>query len=216
MKKDQINILKDRGIISVLGKDSKKFLQNIITNDINIVNKDNSIFSGIFTPQGKYLYEFFIIKSDDGYFLDCSGEFVGELKVFLEKYKLNSDVEIKDISVEPFRYRSTGKEVSTRSASKTQTLRTCFYISANLIADAGKKEVLIQFIDSQDKILSSSDTIVNGDNMMFSARTSVEYENKRLFVCLDWQRYIPLIEGEYLVKIFIDGVFTSETEFKLK
>ena len=51
MKKDQINILKDRGIISVLGKDSKEFLQNIITNDINIVNKDNSIFSGIFTPQ---------------------------------------------------------------------------------------------------------------------------------------------------------------------
>ena len=53
---------KHRGIISVLGKDSKKFLQNIITNDINIVNKDNSIFSGIFTPQGKYLYEFFIIN----------------------------------------------------------------------------------------------------------------------------------------------------------
>ena len=72
MKKDQINILKDRGIISVLGKDSKEFLQNIITNDINIVNKDNSIFSGIFTPQGKYLYEFFIVKSNDGYFLDLS------------------------------------------------------------------------------------------------------------------------------------------------
>ena len=72
MKKDQINILKDRGIISVLGKDSKEFLQNIITNDINIVNKDNSIFSGIFTPQGKYLYEFFIVKSNDGYFIDCS------------------------------------------------------------------------------------------------------------------------------------------------
>ena len=83
MKKDQINILKDRGIISVLGKDSKEFLQNIITNDINIVNKENSIFSGIFTPQGKYLYEFFIVKSDDGYFLDCSEEFVRELKVFL-------------------------------------------------------------------------------------------------------------------------------------
>ena len=133
-----------------------------------------------------------------------------------EKVNMGSTLKIKDISVEPFRYRSTGKEVSTRSASKTQTLRTCFYISANLIADAGKKEVLIQFIDSQDNILSSSDTIVNGNNMMFSARTSVEYENKRLFVCLDWQRYIPLIEGEYLVKIFIDGVFTSETEFKLK
>ena len=98
MKKNQINILKDRGIISVSGKDSKEFLQNIITNDINGVNKDNSIFSGIFTPQGKYLYEFFVIKSDNGYFLDSSAEFTEELKNFLEKYKLNSDVQIKDVS----------------------------------------------------------------------------------------------------------------------
>ncbi len=98
MKKNQINILKDRGIISVSGKDSKEFLQNIITNDINGVNRDKSIFSGIFTPQGKYLYEFFVIKSDNGYFLDSSDEFKEELKTFLEKYKLSSDVQIKDIS----------------------------------------------------------------------------------------------------------------------
>ena len=98
MKKNQINILKDRCIILVYGKDSKEFLQNIITNNINSVDKDNSIFSGIFTPQGKYLYEFFVIKSDNGYFLDSSAEFMGELKTFLEKYKLNSDVQIKDIS----------------------------------------------------------------------------------------------------------------------
>ena len=55
-----------------------------------------------------------------------------------EKVNMGSTLKIKDITVEPFRYRSTGKEVSTRSAAKAQTLRTCFYISANLIADAGK------------------------------------------------------------------------------
>ncbi len=133
-----------------------------------------------------------------------------------EKVNMGSTLKIKDISVEPFRYRSTGKEVSTRSASKTQTLRTCFYISSNLIADAGEKEILIQFIDPENNILSTSDTIFNSDNLMFSARTLVEYENKQIFVCLDWQRYIPLLEGEYLVKIFIDNVYTSETEFKLR
>ena len=98
MKKDQINILKDRGIISIVGKDAKEFLQNIITNNISNVNKENSIFSGIFTPQGKYLYEFFVIKSDDGYYLDSPEEYVDELKIFLEKYKLNSDVKINSVS----------------------------------------------------------------------------------------------------------------------
>jgi len=98
MKKNQINVLKDRGIILVSGKDSKEFLQNIVTNDINKVKGTNSIFSGIFTPQGKYLYEFFILKSDDGYLLDCPDEFTEEIITFLSKYKLNSEVLIKDIS----------------------------------------------------------------------------------------------------------------------
>ena len=98
MEKDQINILKDRGIISIVGKDAKEFLQNIITNNISNVNKENSIFSGIFTPQGKYLYEFFVIKSDDGYYLDSPEEYLDELKIFLEKYKLNSDVKINSVS----------------------------------------------------------------------------------------------------------------------
>ena len=133
-----------------------------------------------------------------------------------EKVNMGSTLKIKDITVEPFRYRSTGKEVSTRSASKTQTLRTCFYISANLIADSGKKEVSIQFVNSRNEILSSSDTILNSEGTMFSSKTSIEYKNKQEFVCLDWQRYIPLEEGEYIVKIFIDDVFTSETDFKLR
>ena len=98
MKKNQINILKDRGIILVSGKDSKEFLQNIVTNDINNVKETNTIFSGIFTPQGKYLYEFFILKSDDGYLLDCPDEFTEEIITFLNKYKLNSEVLIQNTS----------------------------------------------------------------------------------------------------------------------
>ena len=63
MKKDQIVILEDRGLISIFGKDAKEYLQNIITNDINKVSEDSSIFSALFSPQGKYLFEFFIVKS---------------------------------------------------------------------------------------------------------------------------------------------------------
>ena len=100
MKKNLINILKDRGVISISGKDAGEFLQNIITNDINAVSKYNSIFSGIFSPQGKYLFEFFVIKSEKGYFIECSEDFVDELLEFLEKYKFKSDVSVKNISDE--------------------------------------------------------------------------------------------------------------------
>ena len=75
MEKDQIILFKDRGLISINGDDAKDFLQNIITNDINKVNQENSIYSGIFTPQGKFLFEFFIIKSKLGFYIECDIEF---------------------------------------------------------------------------------------------------------------------------------------------
>ena len=73
MESDKIIVLKDIGLISIAGEDCKQFLQNIITNDIYKVSKFHTIFSGIFTPQGKYLFEFFLIKSEKGYFIDCDG-----------------------------------------------------------------------------------------------------------------------------------------------
>ena len=98
MEKDQIIILKDRGLISISGDDSKEFLQNIITNDIEKVKVDRSIFSGIFSPQGKYMYEFFVIYKKGGYLLDCDSSAIKNLISHLAMYKLRSKIEISDVS----------------------------------------------------------------------------------------------------------------------
>ena len=98
MEKDQIIILENRGLISITGDDAKEYLQNIITNDINKVSKINSIFAALLSPQGKYLFDFFVIKDSEGYLIDCDGKSVKELVVNLSKYKIRSKVEIKDLS----------------------------------------------------------------------------------------------------------------------
>ena len=98
MEKDQIVILENRGLISITGDDAKEYLQNIITNDINKVTKINSIFAALLSPQGKYLFDFFVVKDHEGYLIDCDGNSVKELVVNLSKYKIRSKVEIKDLS----------------------------------------------------------------------------------------------------------------------
>ena len=100
MKKNQIILLEDRGLISITGDDARNFLQNIITNDIERVNNSCSIFSALFTPQGKYLFEFFLIQSKDGFLLDCDGKATNEIISYLTKYKLRSKIKIKDKSSE--------------------------------------------------------------------------------------------------------------------
>ena len=98
MEKAQIIILENRGLISITGDDAKEYLQNIITNDINKVTKINSIFAALLSPQGKYLFDFFVVKDHEGYLIDCDGNSVKELVVNLSKYKIRSKVEIKDLS----------------------------------------------------------------------------------------------------------------------
>ena len=100
MEKDQIFILKDRGVVFISGEDVKDFLQNIVTNDINKVNNYHSSFSSLLSPQGKYLFDFIIVKHKQGYFLDCEANQIDELINKLNIYKLNSKIEILNLSNE--------------------------------------------------------------------------------------------------------------------
>ena len=100
MEKDQIFILKDRGIVYISGEDSKNFLQNIVTNDINKVSNTQSCFSSLLTPQGKFLFDFIIVKHKQGYFLDCELNQVESLIKRLDIYKLKSKIEILNLSNE--------------------------------------------------------------------------------------------------------------------
>ena len=100
MNRDNIYILEDRGLLYINGDDAKEFLQNIITNNIENVSDDRSCFSALLTPQGKYLYDFIIIKHKSGYFLDCEKQNLEKLYKQLNLYKLRSKVEILNLSNE--------------------------------------------------------------------------------------------------------------------
>ena len=100
MKINNVYILNDRAILYVNGKDTKEFLQNLISNDINKVNDTNSCFTSLLSPQGKFLYEFIIIKHKSGYIIDCEKSQVDGLFKQLSVYKLRSEVEILNLSNE--------------------------------------------------------------------------------------------------------------------
>ena len=100
MNNNQVYILEDRAILYINGDDAKEFLQNLISNDINKVNDDNSCFASLLTPQGKFLFEFIIVKHKSGYFIDCEKSQVNDLFKQLSIYKLRSKVEILNLSNE--------------------------------------------------------------------------------------------------------------------
>ena len=95
-----VYILEDRGILFINGLDAKEFLQNLVTNDINKVDNSNSCFASLLTPQGKFLFDFLIVKHKSGYFIDCEKKQADNLFKKLNIYKLRSKVEIINLSNE--------------------------------------------------------------------------------------------------------------------
>jgi len=97
---NSVYILEDRAILYVNGQDAKNFLQNLISNDINKVTDNSSCFASLLTPQGKFLYEFIIIKHKSGFFIDCEKSQSEEIFKQLNLYKIRSKVEILNLSNE--------------------------------------------------------------------------------------------------------------------
>ena len=95
-----VYILEDRAILYLSGEDTKEFLQNLISNDIKKVSETNTCFTSLLSPQGKFLYEFFIIKHKLGYLIDCDKTQADGLYKQLNIYKLRSKVEILNLSNE--------------------------------------------------------------------------------------------------------------------
>jgi len=98
MEKNEVITLEDRGFIQVKGPEAKNFLQNIVTNDLEKVTNESTIFSSILTPQGKYLFEFFVIKLGDSYLLENEKKSTEEIIKILNFYKLRSQVDFIDLS----------------------------------------------------------------------------------------------------------------------
>ena len=97
---NNVYILEDRAVLYINGEDAKGFLQNLISNDIEKVTENSSCFASLLTPQGKFLYEFILLKHKTGYLIDCeksqSEDFFNQLKL----YKIRSKVEILNLSNE--------------------------------------------------------------------------------------------------------------------
>jgi folate-binding protein YgfZ len=97
---NNVYILEDRAIIYINGSDSKEFLQNLVSNDVNKVTNNSSCFASLLTPQGKFLYEFIIVKHKSGFFIDCEKNQSQEIFKQLNLYKMRSKVELLNLSNE--------------------------------------------------------------------------------------------------------------------
>jgi folate-binding protein YgfZ len=87
--------LPHRGVIEIEGEDKATFLQGLISNDINLVTPEQAIYATLLTPQGRFLFDFFITDKNGTFLLDVESTRHEELLKKLNLFKLRSKVTLK-------------------------------------------------------------------------------------------------------------------------
>ena len=152
---NSVYILKDRAILYLNGPDTVDFLQNLVTNDMKKVSENSSCFASLLTPQGKFLYEFIIVKHKTGYFIDCEKAQSEEIFNQLNLYKIRSKVEILNLSNE-FVVASFGYEkYLSISGAKDILGYTLKYREDPVILDPRNKNLGARLIINLEKLYLS-------------------------------------------------------------
>ncbi len=89
----------ERRVLRITGDDANAFLQGIVTNDVDKL-KDGLVYAALLSPQGKYLFDFFLFLRNGKIHLDASEAQADALMQRLSMYKLRAHVEFETVDLD--------------------------------------------------------------------------------------------------------------------
>ena len=92
-----MQIRRDRAVLSLEGVETENFLHNLVTADVLGLAEGEARYGALLTPQGKVLFDFFVVKTAGGYLLDCAALQLEELAKRLMFYRLRAKVTIAEV-----------------------------------------------------------------------------------------------------------------------
>ena len=123
-----------------------------------------------------------------------------------------------------FKRKSSGKYVETALAKRTNKLDVCFDILDNKIAKQGDKNVYLVITEPGGKPMGNRSTgsstfkTTTGEEIMYTASTTVSYTGVKQNVCLSYEeqedKQFP--PGQYLIEAYVDGLKVGSANYTLR
>jgi hypothetical protein len=138
-----------------------------------------------------------------------------------EKEILNTQVQLakvlsaKNIVVQPL----NKSDKSNTKISKVAKIKVCFTVRENSVAEAGTKNIYLRIIRPDEVVLPAGrgETFeFNAEQVIFSAKRQLEYENKDIDMCIFWDKNADLIAGNYTVILYAENYEIGSATFTLK
>ena len=103
MSETRAALLSDRAILRARGPDVRALLQRLVTGDVEAVTPHRAVYALLLTPQGKFLFDFFLLADpadETAFLIDCAVARAPELLRRLTLYKLRTDAGFEDASAD--------------------------------------------------------------------------------------------------------------------
>jgi folate-binding protein YgfZ len=83
----------DRAVLRIAGPEAREFLQGLVTNDVRRLDA-GAVYAALLSPQGKYLFDFFLVADGDAVLLDVKADRAAALAARLGMYRLRAKVTV--------------------------------------------------------------------------------------------------------------------------
>ena len=129
-----------------------------------------------------------------------------------------SQLKITGLRGEGVIVRNSGKIVENDRTRRIDQIQTCFTITANDLIEAGEKNLYVQVYNPENELVGDKIAVEHdGGVMVYSAQSTVYYENDELDVCIlantDKEK---LLEGNYKVYVYNDATLIGTASFSLR
>jgi len=185
----------DMSIIKISGDDTREYLNNIITNNIEQVNETRSIYSCLLTPQGKFIADFYVASFGNNIILVTNKKFKDELIKGLNFYKLRSKVNIEDISNLYKYYFLPFIEESIFSLEDHSLGKTILYDKSFAFIDPRVTKLGMHVVSS-DKALGNNTLVISEDDCL---NHFLKHGILNMYLIDDLTKFYPLENNLHLL-----------------
>lgn len=143
----------------------------------------------------------------------------GELNVkndMLNKGSVLSTGEFKNTGVN---LKSSGKQVDTDRAARSEMIKSCFTVRKNPIVKPGTKNLYVRIIGPDGKLLQGKEASVvalDGNQEQISVSREIDYQNQDTDVCVYYTAQGELKKGNYKIMVYEGGRSIGSSDLVLK
>jgi len=87
----------ERALLTMTGGDARAVLQGVVTNDVARLAPGRAVYAALLTPQGKYLFDFFLVEHDGAVLIDVAADRALALAKRLGMYCLRRDARVAPV-----------------------------------------------------------------------------------------------------------------------